>query len=333
MIIPPSRGSVGDGGRLYAVLVAAIFLVTSACGREAAQSASPVDWAYTRAPASAEPTVAPGVYHIPDSRRSFTAEQINGDDPVDWIPEEHPPAPSVVYHQRPRGPIPCASCHYFNGKGFLEVPDLAGLPQAYIIQQVLEFRSGRRVSTQKGRVATALMIGVAKQVTDAELAEAAAYFSHLPRRPWIRTVETETVPVTKPDYFGWLDLVKNGGTEMIRGRIIELPEDWDRTWVEDPHSSVVAYVPAGSLSRGKKLARIGGAGAAPCTACHGPGLSGWGEAPPIAGRSPSYMARMLWDIKTGARTGPAVALMQPTVAALSGPEITDLAAYLASLPP
>jgi hypothetical protein len=38
-------------------------------------------------------------------------------------------------------------------------------------------------------------------------------------------------------------------------------------------------------------------------------------------------------MKSGARSGPAVALMQPVVARFSGPEITDLAAYLASLKP
>ena len=331
---PESTGTLWIRPRFFSsVLGIAWLLAAAGCSREAPVSASPLAWAYVTAAPAPEPVVAPGTYRIPDSKRSFTADELNGDDAVDWIPDDHPVAPPVIWHYRPHGPIPCAACHYFNGKGFLHMPDLAGLPRSYIVQQVIEFRSGRRKSYHKGRVGTDRMIGVATRLTDAELAQAADYFSHLPRRPWFRVVETDTVPATKPDYYGWFDLVKNGGTEPIKGRIIELPEDWDRTWIEDPHSGVVAYVPPGSVSRGEALVRMAGNSAVACATCHGPDLRGMGETPSIAGRSPAYVARMLWDIKSGARSGPAVALMQPVVAQLSGSDITDLAAYLVSLKP
>jgi cytochrome c553 len=42
---------------------------------------------------------------------------------------------------------------------------------------------------------------------------------------------------------------------------------------------------------------------------------------------------MLWDIKTGARGGPAVAPMRATTAGLSEADITDVVAYLAALEP
>jgi cytochrome c553 len=161
--------------------------------------------------------------------------------------------------------------------------------------------------------------------------QAAAYFSSLPKRPWIRTVETKVAPVTKPDYFGWLDLVKNGGNEPLHGRIVELPEDWDRAWIEDPHSGVVAYVPPGSIARGHAIVQRSTEKAPACTFCHGPDLRGMGDLPPIAGRSPSYIARMLWDFKTGARGGPAALPMQAPVAPLDGSDLTDVAAYLSSL--
>jgi cytochrome c553 len=55
--------------------------------------------------------------------------------------------------------------------------------------------------------------------------------------------------------------------------------------------------------------------------------------PGLAGRSPSYLARQIWDIKTGSRRGPAVALMQAPVAQLNEADIVDITAYLASRRP
>ena len=41
-----------------------------------------------------------------------------------------------------------------------------------------------------------------------------------------------------------------------------------------------------------------------CSICHGPDLKGLGGIPPIAGRSPSYLMRQLYDIKSArARAG------------------------------
>jgi len=53
----------------------------------------------------------------------------------------------------------------------------------------------------------------------------------------------------------------------------------------------------------------------------------------LAGRSAAYLTRQLWDIKTGARGGPSVALMQGVVANLEPGQIRDIAAYLASRDP
>jgi cytochrome c553 len=220
-----------------------------------------------------------------------------------------------------------------NGQGFPGAANLTGLSTGYIIQQVQEFRSGRRRSWQHNRLDTEEMIKVSKSVTDADLARAAAYYAALPVRRWIRVVEAHMVPVTRPDYGGWLDLVPNGGMEPIRARIIEVPEDTSRMFLLDPHVGLVDYVPAGSLRRGAALVRTGGRSGEPCTSCHGPNLKGGGDAPPLAGRSAPYLARMLWDIKTGARGGPAVAPMRASTAGLSEADITDVVAYLASLEP
>ena len=291
-------------------------------------------WAYAKAADTPLPVVSPGPHRIPGSKLTLTGAQLNDDhNPPDWNPEQHPPAPPVVAHQHKGGATPCAECHYFNGQGFIAIPNLTGLSAAYITEQVQAFRSGDRRSAEAGRPATQEMIEVAYRVSDRELAAAAAYFAALPRQPWVRVVEADTVPATRPNHYGWRDLVPKGAKEPIGGRIIEVSEDFGRMTLEDPHVGVVAYVPRGSVHRGAALVKSGPPGGLPCAACHGAGLHGVGETPPLAGRSPSYLARMLWDIKSGARKGAAVALMQPMAAGLNEAQITDLAAYLASLAP
>lgn len=291
-------------------------------------------WAYPHAPPGPFPDVGPEPYHVPGSALSFTQAQILDDrNPPDWFPGEHPAPPQIVAHGHAGGPTPCAACHFANGEGFLGGADLAGLPASYIIEQVREFRAGSRASAQADRADTLEMIKVAKQVGDADLAAAAAYFSALPRNPRVRVVETEIVPVTRPNHYGWLDLVPGGGTEPIKGRIIEVSEDPRRLFVADSHVGIVDYVPQGALASGQALVRSGGPGGLSCTSCHGVTLRGVGGTPQIAGRSAAYVARMLWDIKTGARGGPSVALMQSVTANLTPEQIRDIAAYLASRDP
>jgi cytochrome c553 len=239
----------------------------------------------------------------------------------------------VVAHQREGGPTPCAECHLYNGRGFIAAADLAGLSATYIVQQVQEFRSGRRASAQHDRHDVEEMVKVATKVSDPELAQAAAYFAALPRTPFVRVVETDTVPPTKAVSFRWLEPVPNGGTEPIGGRIIEVSEDMAKLYLGDAHIGLVDYVPRGAVARGEALVKSGGKGGQPCAACHGPELKGAGDVPPLAGRSATYLARMLWDIRTGARNGPAVAAMQAPAKGLSEAEITDVVAYLASRTP
>jgi len=62
-------------------------------------------------------------------------------------------------------------------------------------------------------------------------------------------------------------------------------------------------------------------------------LKGLGPVPALAGRSPSYVVRQLYDIKQGVRNGQWTALMQPVVAKLNEEDMVALAAYTASLSP
>ena len=57
-------------------------------------------------------------------------------------------------------------------------------------------------------------------------------------------------------------------------------------------------MPTGSVKKGEELVLRGGAGkTVACAACHGEGLKGNGNFPPLAGRSPSYLARQLYDMQ------------------------------------
>ncbi len=317
---------------LRSALVAGALAALTACQPKPVTTAE-LGWAYPSAPEASLPQAPPGVYRLPGSPLSVSAAELNSHTP-DWFPGDHPKPPISVSQGRKPGPEPCSNCHNYNGAGFIGVPDLAGLPAAYIVQQVHEFRAGRRKSTQANRPNVMVMTGIAKQVSEPDLAAAAAYYAGLKRPRWYRLVETTTVPKTIPDHYGWRDLDPKGGVEPIGGRIIELPEDAHRMfWMSDPHVGVVVYAPPGSVASGAAVAHSGGGAGQPCTGCHGADLRGLGEAPPLAGRSAAYLARELWDIKSGARGGPAVALMQAPAKGLSATQVRDVAAYLSSLPP
>jgi cytochrome c553 len=128
--------------------------------------------------------------------------------------------------------------------------------------------------------------------------------------------------------------VDSGGEEPIGERIIEVPEDLQQFVSRDSRAHFIAYVPIGSLRRGEALASTGGNGrTVACGGCHGADLKGLGTIPGIAGRSPSYVVRQLYDFKHGARAGATSAPMMPTVANLTTDDMISLAAYVASLPP
>jgi cytochrome c553 len=70
-----------------------------------------------------------------------------------------------------------------------------------------------------------------------------------------------------------------------------------------------------------------------CALCHGGDLRGLGPLPSIAGRSPSYMFRQLYDFQHGARMGEWSPLMIPVVANLDEQDLLAIVAYLASRDP
>ena len=241
--------------------------------------------------------------------------------------------PEIVAHGRKPDVYACGYCHLPNGLGRPENASLAGLPAGYMIHQMKDFRSGARKSSEPKHLPTLNMIMHECKATDQEIAAAADYFSKLPRKPWIRVVETSTVP--KTHVAGWMLVADSPATtEPIGKRIIEMPEDLERTELRDDTSGFIAYVPEGSMKQGHELVTTGGNGkSVACVQCHGPELRGRGNAPPIAGRSPSYIVRQFFDIKSGARSGSASLQMRPAVAKLSVEDMIAIAAYVSSLKP
>jgi cytochrome c553 len=241
--------------------------------------------------------------------------------------------PAVVAHGRRPDVRACGSCHRAEGTGGPENSSLAGLPAAYIVQQMADFKSGARRFSGPQRGAVLLMNATAKAMTDAEVQEAASYFASLRPKRIIRVVESELAPQT---FVARLFFVKSpqGGSEPLGRRILEVPDDVQQFELRDSRALFTAYVPPGSLARGEFLVRTGGEGTTvPCAPCHGADLKGMGPIPGIAGRSPSYLVRQLFDIRHGARAGQGSSAMKPTVANLTEDDMIALAAYVASLPP
>ena len=242
--------------------------------------------------------------------------------------------PDVVAHGKRPDVRACGLCHYPNGKGRPENAGVAGLPVSYFIQQLNDFRADVRKSGEPRKANTNAMIMIAKGMTPDEMKAAAEYFGSMKWTPWIKVVESTTVPKTRMQ--GGMFLRLDGHeTEPLGMRIIETPDDVERTEVlRDPHAGFTAYAPVGSVKKGEALVTTGGNGKTTlCATCHGPELKGLGPVPGIAGRSPSYMVRQLYDMQVGARHGVWTELMKPVVAKLTDEDFVSIAAYLSSRMP
>jgi cytochrome c553 len=122
---------------------------------------------------------------------------------------------------------------------------------------------------------------------------------------------------------------EGGGTAAIHAdEIVEVPDDNLRAEARDTRMGWTAYVPPGTLNRGKQAAAKHN-----CALCHGANLEGIGAVPPLAGRSPSYTMRQLFDMKEGTRRGPWSELMKPIVSRMTAQEMMAVSAFGASIQP
>jgi len=315
--------------RILLPLTIGLFVLASSHFLTAA--AAMPSWAYAipDPPPAGAPATPPApdtsIRQLPGSALTFTRQQISdGFGPADWFPGDHPAMPEIVAHGKRPDVRACGLCHYPNGKGRQENAGISGLPVSYFIQTMNDFKNGLRKSAEPRKANTNLMVAYAKAMTVDEIKDTAEYFGSMRWTPWIRVVETATVP--KMVSRGGIWIPREGGeTEPIGTRIIETPENPERTEIlRDPRSGFIAYAPVGSVKKGEALARS-------CGVCHGADLQGLGPVPGIAGRSPSYLARQLYDMQAAARRGEWAELMKPVVTRMSDEDLVNVSAYVASL--
>jgi len=304
-----------------------VFVVASLSFAVGALAADRPDWAFPVTD-KAPPAILPDdgkPKSAPGSDRSYTRAQIEDlYNPPDWYPGIHPAMPAVVAHGEAPNVRACAACHLPTGTGHTESANVAGMPVAYLLQQMEDYKTGAR----KG---SGSMLAIAKAISDEGNKASAAYFASLKPRVWIRVVEAETVPKTyiaggnkrviHPDHI----------FEPLGARIIELAEDENRLLNRDPGSGFIAFVPKGSVDRGRALAQAGGPQA--CASCHGENNRGTKDLPGLAGRTPTYLVRQLFMIQNGERAGANVEPMKSIVAKLTTEDMLNMAAYFGSLEP
>jgi cytochrome c553 len=288
-----------------------------------------LSWAFPAMVEKNEPPVPDpdGPRHLPGSSKAYTQAQIDDlSNAPDWYPDEYGPAPDIVKSGAANKGFACGSCHLMSGHGHPESADLAGLPAAYIIEQMADFKSGDRKDPAR-------MNAIAQSTSGDDVRAAAAYFSMQKTTPGVKVVEADNVPVSYIGPGRMRFAAAGGAMEPIGNRIIEVPVDVAAARSRDPHTQFIAYVPTGSLAKGEALAKTGGGKTISCATCHGDGLKGMGSIPRLAGVHPIVLVRQLYNFQTGASNGTSAQLMQSVVASLSDEDILDLAAYAASLNP
>jgi len=292
----------------------------------------PPSWAYPVPPPGFTPKPDDGTVHrVHDSAAGYTLTQVRDlYTAPDWHPQEHPVMPAVVANGRKPQVFACGVCHRADGPGGPENASIAGLPFDYIVQQLADYKDGSRSTALPARLPQANMILLSKAATDEEIQQSARYFSSLKPRKNMRVVETDRIPKTYAA--SWIIATEEGAaTETLGNRIVETPENLEQFELRDTHSKFVAYVPTGSLRKGAAIVSGKTAKSQACAICHGKELRGIASVPSIAGRSPSYVFRQLYEFQTGARAGKNAALMQQPVANLTQEDMISVAAYLASL--
>jgi cytochrome c553 len=340
------RGWLAVLGSLAIAGVAAFAATTPASAPAPVSAPTPTaelpDWLFPIDPNSLHPPKTPPPkpddqepLKLPHSKESFTAARI-GDvyNPPDWHPEDHGPMPDIVAKGRKPDVIACAFCHTPTGQGRPENAPIAGLPEGYFRQQLLDMRSGARKPVgPKEYAPNQAMAKLAHALKDTEIDEAAKYFAPLKLRRHVWVVESLRIPRAEPAAWIYEEV---GGTEDLEDRLIEVTNALDRHERRDDRLEYTAYAPPGSLNKGKLLVTAGGEGGKTtqkCATCHGPKFQGVDNVPPLAGRSPSYLLRQLLSFQHGLRANEAGKQMQPVVEKLELADMVAIAAYLASLYP
>ncbi len=166
------------------LIIASVALLSSGVVAQAqAQAGKNLTWAYPIPDKAPPGTGDAGPKKIPGSTRSFTQVQIDDQfNPPDWFPDEHGPLPKVV--KTGIQAQACGSCHLMSGLGHPESANLAGLPVAYMIRQMDDFKSGVRkdpmMHEQSARAAR--MNIIASGLPEEDMHKAVEWFAISPSR-------------------------------------------------------------------------------------------------------------------------------------------------------
>jgi cytochrome c553 len=314
--------------RLLKALLIGPSILLATGGLHSAYADQAPSWAFLVADPSQPPENPTEVRRVPGSTKTYTLGQVNDlSNPPDWVPSEHPPAPTIVSHGSGPSVPACAACHLYSGLGHPESANLAGQPAAYLAQQMADFKSGARLDPAR-------MTAIGRAISDEDARTAANWFAGLKPKVWFRVIEANQVPRSKVTADHLRVRLSGTGTEALGDRIIEMAENVDRAIDRDPRSGFVSYVPPGSIARGKLLAKDGVEGRSiACATCHGATLEGVAEVPRIAGLSAVYVGRQLAGFRGSARTGAVAEPMRAAAANLTDADILALSAYLVSLKP
>src|SRR5258706_2603682 len=160
---------------LVALLPAAAFAAESA-----------LSWAYPVAPQglpAADGTKLLQAKGTPTGMKLTQVQINNAFGPPDWFPNEHPAMPPTVKNGRAPHVRACMLCHLPNCNGHPASASVSRLTATYIIEPMHEFRDRNRTNNH-----APVMIEMAKDITEAELKEAADYFASIPpaQQKWIK---------------------------------------------------------------------------------------------------------------------------------------------------
>ena len=295
------------------------------------------EWAYTPPPPAGSPPPPSRSagrrqrrFSIAGTDKTMTRGALRGVKEIpDWYPGDRQRSDAAIVRDGKEGVRACGFCHLADGTGRPENAPVNSLHVAYFIQQMQDYKNGLRKSADPRKKNTNNMIAFAKEATDEEIKAAAEYFAApaLPEAHQGHRVahgpegaspgrDAHGDPQTKAA--AW----SRSATRSSRCRTTTCaPRRVTRTWARP---------------RTCRQGAQQGQGARREVSVHHLPRPEPGRARPragLAGRSPSYMMRQLFDMKVGARRGPWFDLMKPIVDSMSVQDLLALSAYAGSVAP
>jgi cytochrome c553 len=211
----------------------------------------------------------------------------------------------------------CDRCHGVNGNSVEpELPALAAQRQDYLEKVLHAYRTGERRSPQ--------MAAMSDVLTETDVESLAAYYA----RQKARAVVYVMVPAKCPDKLGLQSCVTAGTSWIPHPPLFPLSTkepEMKRTLLTIGLLGLLAII---GTAQAAGDAAAGKAKSGPCVGCHGANGEGSSSNPPLAGKSEDALVQALQEYKSGKRSN---AIMKSLASKLSDQDMTNLAAYYASL--